>query len=108
MAKEKEYFGHPRFHEILEEVRELHNNKNHDYAGKKDPLANLKGSKRIGIRPFIGVMIRLQDKWSRLENFVLSGKLKVKDEGVRDTLKDNIVYSILALILLDEEEREQI
>jgi len=98
-------FGHPRFYEILEDMGELHSKKNHDYAGTSDPLKNLRACTRLDLEPFMGVMVRLQDKWSRLEEFVKSGKLMVKGESVKDTLMDNAVYSILAIILYEEQEK---
>ena len=95
----KEYWGHPRFYEFLEKMADVHSRKNHDYSGDGDPLKNLRAPERIGISPFTGVMVRLQDKWSRLEQFLKSGELMVKDESVIDTLIDNANYSILAAIL---------
>ncbi|KKN77866.1 hypothetical protein LCGC14_0356030 [marine sediment metagenome] len=97
-------YGHPKFYEMLEAMAELHSRKNHDYAGTSDPLKNLRACERLEIKPFIGVMVRLQDKWSRLEEFIKSGKLMVKGESVKDTLMDNAVYSILAIILYEEQE----
>lgn len=99
-------YGHPRFYEMLKEMAELHSRKNHDYAGTSDPLKNLRACERLELKPFIGVMVRLQDKWSRLEEFVKSGKLMVKGESVKDTLMDNAVYSILAIILYEEQENK--
>jgi len=102
--KTKKQYGHPRFYEMLEAMAELHSRKNHDYAGTSDPLKNLRACERLELDPFMGVMVRLQDKWSRLEEFVKSGKLMVKGESVKDTLMDNAVYSILAIILYEEQE----
>lgn len=102
-ADNKQVFGHPRFYEILKDMAGLHSRKNHDYAGTLDPLKNLRACTRIDLEPFMGVMVRLQDKWSRLEEFIKSGKLMVKNESVIDTLMDNAVYSILAIILYEEQ-----
>lgn len=104
----KKRYGHPRFYEMLEAMAELHSRKNHDYAGTSDPLKNLRACKRLELDPFMGVMVRLQDKWSRLEEFVKSGTLMVKNESVKDTLMDNAVYSILAIILYEEQEKEEL
>lgn len=97
-------YGHPKFYQILEAMADLHSRKNHDYAGTSDPLKNLRACTRIDIDPFIGVIVRLQDKWSRIEEFVKAGTLLVKGESVKDTLMDNAVYSLLAIILLEEQE----
>lgn len=103
----KKVYGHPRFYEIIEQMKELHSRKNHDYAGTSDPLKNLRACERLRLKPFMGVMVRLQDKWSRLEEFVKSGKLMVKGESVIDTLMDNAVYSVLAIILYEEQQKEE-
>ena len=103
----KKVFGHPRFYEILEQMKELHSRKNHDYAGTSDPLKNLRACERLELKPFMGVLVRLQDKWSRLEEFVKSGQLMVKNESVIDTLMDNAVYSVLAIILYEEQQKEE-
>lgn len=94
------------FHRLLNEVRELHRRKNHDYAGADDRLANLKLCEMAGIPGWVGVSVRLTDKLSRLLNFVRQGKLAVKDEGIRDTLLDMAVYSLLAIVLLEERVRK--
>jgi hypothetical protein len=99
----KEYWGHPKFYELLQRMAEVHSNKNHDYAGDEDPLKNLRASERLGLTPFMGVMVRLQDKASRLEQFAKSSELMVKDESVIDTLIDQANYSILAAILYMEQ-----
>ncbi len=96
-------FGHPAFYKLLDDMAELHSRKNHDYAGTSDPLKNLRACERLDLKPFMGVMVRLQDKWSRLEEFVKSNELMVKNESVIDTLMDNAVYSLLAIILYQEQ-----
>jgi len=96
-------FGHPDFYKLLDQMADVHSRKNHDYAGDSDPLKNLRACERLNLDPFMGVMVRLQDKWSRLEEFVKSGKLMVKDESVLDTLIDNANYSLLAIILYKEQ-----
>lgn len=104
MIEQRLRHGHPRFYKLLEEMADLHDRKNHDYSKEEDPLSNLRACKAIGLTPFMGVMVRLQDKWARLITFVKKGQLKVKDESVKDTLMDNAVYSLLGIILLEEEE----
>ena len=104
----KKMYGHPQFYEIIEELKRLHSVKNHDYAGEADPLANLRECERINIPAFTGCFVRIQDKYMRLMNFIKSGTLLVKDESVRDTLRDMAVYSILAMILYDEQLKKQL
>lgn len=95
--------GHPRFYELLLQIAELHARKNHDYAKDKDPLSNLKMCESFGITPFQGILVRLSDKWSRITQ--LSKKqAMVKDESILDTLMDMAVYSLLAIIVKEEEQ----
>ncbi len=102
-TKDKKRQGHPEFYKLLERIADLHSRKNHDYSGESDPLKNLRACERLNLKPFLGVLVRLQDKWSRLEEFVKSGQLMVKNESVIDTLMDNAVYSLLAIILYQEQ-----
>ncbi len=96
--------GHPRFYELLLEIAELHARKNHDYSKDGDPLSNLKWCQNFGISPFKGVLVRLADKWSRIAE--LSKKpAMVKDESMTDSLMDNAVYSLLAIVMLEEEKK---
>jgi len=104
---EQKKWGHPEFYKLLEQMADLHSRKNHDYAGESDPLKNLRACERLNLKPFLGVLVRLQDKWSRLEEFVNSGQLMVKNESVIDTLMDNAVYSLLAIILYQEQQKDE-
>ena len=93
-----------RFFELIEEMKETFVAKNHDYAGKDDPFANLRASRDLGISPVAGVVLRLNDKFSRLKSFLQQGVLKVKEESIVDTLKDISVYCLIAIILYEEEK----
>lgn len=91
----------PRFNALLREIQTLHDGKSHDYTPESDPLDNLKRAKNLGVDPFMGVLVRLSDKWSRLEQLA-SGKTP-KFESMRDTLLDMSCYSLLAILLLEEK-----
>lgn len=107
VSPDKKQWGHPDFYKLLDQMADLHSRKNHDYAGESDPLKNLRACERLNLKPFLGVLVRLQDKWSRLEEFVKSGQLMVKDESVIDTLMDNAVYSLLGIILYQEQQEKE-
>lgn len=103
----KEYFGHQRFYQILDQLAELHSNKNHDYAGTRHPLANLLECGEAGVNPWKGVIVRLTDKMSRLKSYARQGEFLVKNEGLIDTFRDMAVYSILGIILYEEENAKE-
>jgi len=91
------------YHSILNEVIGIHDKKNHDYAGDEDSLFNLRMSETMGIPPFKGTCVRLSDKFCRLMMYCKSGELAVNDEGIEDTLKDIINYSVFAIEFHREE-----
>lgn len=95
--------GHPVFYDLLAKMAALHSRKNHDYAGDGNPLRNFYKCKEMGFSPFAGTLVRLSDKWSRLESFMKQNVLQVDSESIEDTLLDNAVYSLLAIILYREE-----
>jgi len=97
--------GHPMFYELLKKMAEVHSAKNHDYAMGGDPLSNFKLAGAFGVPPFVGVMVRMSDKWSRLISLIQKGRAgnpEVKEESIEDTLLDLANYALLAIILLRE------
>jgi hypothetical protein len=77
---------------VQEEGLQLFIKKNHDYG---DAFAN------YGV---IGVLVRMGDKISRLQNITKSNVSLVNTESVRDTLIDLHNYSAMAIMLLDEKQ----
>lgn len=88
---------------IFDELKELHQRKGEDYGTGQDPLANVRASQEFGIPPWLGAVLRANDKMSRLKTFALTGKLN--NEGVEDNLKDIAVYMVIALHLFREAEQ---
>lgn len=88
------YIG--KFANILEEMQELTNKKHSDYGDKTYNKYGLK--------------MRFADIWrkfARLESLIWEGNpAKVSDESIRDTLIDLAVYSVMAIIVFDEEHND--
>ena len=80
------------YQHIASKAKELFTKKNADYG---DAFAT------YGI---VGVLIRMGDKISRLETSTKVNEFKVKDESVLDTLIDLYNYSIMALMLINDDE----
>ena len=93
-----------RFYELLEKMQATHDAKRHDYANTDDVFANFRTCELAGIPAWKGCCIRIGDKFSRIMGFAKKEKLEVKDESIKDTLIDLANYSIIALILYEEEE----
>jgi hypothetical protein len=91
----------PKFNAVIDEILALHDRKNSDYSEDADPLSNFRRASKLGVSPLRGVLVRMSDKWSRIEQLT-SGKTP-KNESLRDSLIDNAVYSLIAVLLLDDE-----
>ena len=97
-----------RFHEIVKEMVELHDKKNHDYAGT-DYLSNfLMCEKHMGIPGWKGCIIRLSDKMARIMNVARDDEVSVGDETIIDTLTDLAVYAIITRILYEDFKKYNI
>jgi hypothetical protein len=94
-------FGDPRFHDRLQAMGELHDRKQADYGTDGDPFANVRASKEFGIPPWLGAILRLNDKVTRIKSFAKKGSLK--NEPLQDSFDDIAVYAVIARILYDEE-----
>lgn len=96
--------GDERFHELLKELGELHDRKQEDYGREEDPFANVRGASEWGVSPWVGAMVRAQDKVRRLQKYARTGTLT--NEGVRDSFMDLAIYSLIGLRLWEEEHQE--
>jgi len=86
MADRKEQYS-----AVQKEAKHLFNQKNDDYGdafAKHGP---------------VGVLVRIGDKISRLQNITNKGINLVEDESIRDSLIDLHNYAAMAIMLLDEK-----
>ncbi len=91
-----------RFHQIVNEMVELHDKKNHDYAGEEYLSNFLMCEKYIGVPAWVGCIIRLSDKMARIMNLAKTDEVSVGDETITDTLMDLAVYAIITRILYED------
>jgi hypothetical protein len=92
-----------RFEDITNQMVALHNKKGADYGSGTDPYANVRASQEFGIAPWIGALVRLNDKITRLKSFIRNGNLQ--NESVEDSIRDIQVYSVIMQILYEEGDR---
>lgn len=87
-----------RYTKIVNEMYEIYKAKNADYGDSVHDTFM-----KYGLLSFL---VRMEDKISRLRSLTMKSKKeqRVKDESVRDTLKDLANYAILAMIELEEED----
>lgn len=92
------------FSETLKELQALHDKKNHDYGTSGDPFANVRASEDFGVDAWLGTIIRLNDKITRIKSFARNGNLE--NESLRDSLIDIAVYAAIALTLHDQQHEQ--
>ena len=92
-----------RFYELLNTIKNLHDAKKHDYGAKEDIFANFRLSALTGISPWKGSVVRMGDKYSRICSFIKNGAFKFKEENIKDTLLDMAIYSLITIVLYEQE-----
>ena len=96
--------GDPSFHALLKQIGVLHDAKQVDYGRAGDPFANVRASEDFGVPAWVGCMIRANDKMRRIQTFAQTHTLK--NEPVTDSLMDLAVYSLIALVLYQEQAKD--
>lgn len=95
-----------KFHDSLRELGDMHDRKQADYGSDDNPFANVvDGANDIGIEPWKGALLRMNDKMKRLNRAARTGTLT--NEGVEDSLIDLAVYAMIALVLRREAALEE-
>src|SRR3990167_3611052 len=101
--------GDPRFIALLDEIEGIHAAKQRDYGTAADPFANVRASEELGIPGWIGGLIRMNDKIRRLNKAarqVIAGEpVNMAFDGPLDDLKDLAVYSLIGVVLYEEQEK---
>ncbi len=84
--------------ELLDNLHQLYIMKNNDYGDSVHDTYEKYG--------LVSFLVRLEDKMNRVRTLTLKKKEQlVKDEKVKDTLLDMANYAILAVLELEEEEK---
>jgi len=89
---------------LLAELGALHDKKQQDYGTTSDPFANIRASAEWGMAPWVGALMRANDKMHRLQQFARRGTLE--NEGAEDSMKNVAVYALIALVLYRESTQD--
>lgn len=81
---------------LLQQIHDTYIKKNHDYG---DSFS--RSFKKYGL---VAAMVRMEDKWNRLDNMASGAEQKVADETIRDTLLDLAGYCIMTTMELDKQK----
>lgn len=86
--------------ELCEKLNQTYEKKNQDYGDSF--------GKSFAKRGITAAMVRMEDKWNRLDNLTLNPEnIRVKDESIEDTLLDLANYCLMTYIELNKEKREK-
>lgn len=96
------------FMNLLDKMKIMHIQKNAGYSGMDNPdaWANFRLSENFGVSPFIGCMIRMSDKFSRVQSLIKNTDNEQVGEKLSDTLLDMASYCLIAVCLLYEQEEK--
>lgn len=96
--------GDARYLALLSEAELLHRAKAAGYSGigAVDTWANFREAEKWGVTPFKGCMVRLGDKYRRVQNLVRNPANDQVGESIVDTLMDMAAYSLIGICLLKE------
>ena len=81
---------------LLQQMHDTYIKKNHDYG---DSFS--RSFKKYGL---VAAMVRMEDKWNRLDNMASGAEQKVSDESIRDTLLDLAGYCVMTTMELDRQK----
>lgn len=96
--------GDPKYLQLLEDMKNLHIKKNAGYSGDStDRWANFRMSEAFGVSALKGCLVRMSDKFIRVQNLMKNPNNDQVGESIRDTLFDLSAYALIAICLLDEE-----
>lgn len=100
------------FKDLLNQMWTIRQDKRQDYnvqaKGNFLEIENFKMAELFGVPAWVGIMIRISDKFTRLASFVRKGYNAVKDETVEDTLLDMANYSLLCLIEYRKQKEKEV
>ena len=84
-----------KFEKIAREMVDTYSRKNHDYG---DSFGE--SIKKYG--PIAG-LVRMSDKWNRLNSLVMGEEAKVKEESIIDTLTDLACYAVMLRMEMESQ-----
>lgn len=102
--------GNPRFLELLDETRNTHIGKAAGYSGSDNPdtWANFREAIAWGLTPLQGCLVRMGDKYRRIQSLRRDPNNDRVGEPIRDTLMDLANYALIAVCLHEEEEQAKL
>lgn len=93
----------PAYLALLKEMADLHERKAAGYAGDDpDVWRNFRGTEAFGVPAHVGALIRLSDKYLRVQSLLRDPANERVGEAIEDTLMDLAAYALITVCLLRE------
>lgn len=100
--------GDPQYLKLLEEMGSLHKAKNSGYAGdSEDRWANFRLSEGFGVSAILGCLVRMSDKFIRIQNLIKNPNNEQVGEAITDTLMDLASYALITICLINETKAKE-
>lgn len=96
--------GDPRFLELLQKMRSVHENKRSDYAKEFDSWKNFRANERHGVKAWEYALYRFNEKCDRLNNVVENGKSSCED--MQEACVDIANFSLIVLCTWEEDQNK--
>lgn len=82
--------------------------KNSDYSSfTESAFGNLEASEKLDVTSTeVGILVRILDKFSRINSFIKTGTLLVADEKIEDTCLDACNYFILLSAYITSKKQQ--
>jgi hypothetical protein len=93
----------PRYLALLGAMADLHKAKSAGYSGDNDTWANFREAESWGVTPLKGCLVRMGDKYRRIQNLTRDPANEQVGEAITDTLMDLAAYALIAICLAEEE-----
>ena len=97
--------GDMQYLALLAEMAHLHKKKAAGYSGdNSDTWTNFREAQQWGVAPALGVLVRMGDKYRRLQNIVANPNNEQAEESVIDTAMDLAAYALIFICLRLEKD----
>lgn len=96
--------GDPRFLELLQKMRSVHESKRADYSGKQDSWQNFRANEQHGVKAWQAALYRFNEKVQRLNNIIANGGAQC--ESMEETCIDLSNFGLILLCTWEEEQKK--
>ena len=95
--------GSGAYLQLLDEMSKMHLAKNAGYGSQHDAWSNFRSSEGWGVPAYIGCLIRMSDKYQRMQNLIADPSNDQVGESIIDTAMDLAAYALIFVCLWREE-----